>query len=210
LLELITVLSALLPPPSLSLSLSLCSSFFLTGYYTLDLSKPSHRKCLNKLSSFSASQAALRKEQSKLGYARTGDVSQHGNYSLFRNEQLNGKPVILSAAFCSPIPVVGKLEFDFSCHLRPAMDDIPITDERLIRLLVRYYLLEPKDIGVAFQKLFDAKVKAGMSIGCNGMNFTGRFNSSLSLSLSLSLCPQVTHWSDLKLSLNIWMTSILI
>ncbi len=144
-----------------------------TGYYCLDLTKLSHRKCLNKLSAISASQGSLKKEYYLSffpgGNRNLGDISQKGNYSLFRNEMYNGKPITISPAFCSPVPLSGKLEFDFSCHLKPAFEDMPMSDERIIRLLIRYFLLDPKDVGVALQKLFDSKVKSEIQLGCNGV-----------------------------------------
>jgi hypothetical protein len=141
-----------------------------TGYYMLDLSKSSHRKCLNKLSAISASQAELRKEHSKVSYGRFGDLSQKGNWSSFRNEMFNGNPMTMTLTFCSPIPTTGKLEFDFSCTLRPSKDDLPLADDRIVKLLTRYFLLEPKDVGVAFQKLFDWKVKGQLNLACNGLS----------------------------------------
>ncbi|RYH14423.1 hypothetical protein EON65_33650 [archaeon] len=62
----------------------------------------------------STTTAVQRSEASKIGYGRVGDLSQKGNWSSFRNELFNGKPVVLGPSFACPMPRSGKLEFDFS------------------------------------------------------------------------------------------------
>jgi hypothetical protein len=89
------------------------------GYYLLDLSKEMDRLCVDKLLEISMTKAYKRMERSKLGYGREGDLSQKGNFSSFRNESYNKTPFTMTAAFASPIPFHGKLEFDFSCTERP-------------------------------------------------------------------------------------------
>lgn len=46
---------------------------------------------------------------SRLGYGVLGDCSQKGNWSSFRNELFNGKPVVVSTEFASPMPRSGAL-----------------------------------------------------------------------------------------------------
>lgn len=45
---------------------------------------------------------------SRLGYGVLGDCSQKGNWSSFRNEMFNGKPVVVTTEFASPMPRSGE------------------------------------------------------------------------------------------------------
>jgi hypothetical protein len=52
-------------------------------------------------------------EKSKISRGRIGDISQHGNWSNFRNEVFNDVAIEITSGFCKPLPVVGKLSFDY-------------------------------------------------------------------------------------------------
>ena len=61
------------------------------GYYILNMTKPIDRICIERLLEISMTNASRRAEASKLAPGRVGDLSQHGNWSSFRNERWNGK-----------------------------------------------------------------------------------------------------------------------
>jgi hypothetical protein len=61
------------------------------GYYILNMTKPIDRICIERLLEISMTNASRRAEASKIAPGRVGDLSQHGNWSCFRNERLNGK-----------------------------------------------------------------------------------------------------------------------
>jgi hypothetical protein len=85
------------------------------GYYSLDLSKELHRVCLSRLLEQSTTYNDSRMEKSVLSHGKVGDLSQHGNWTCFRNEILNGKRVCVTAKFLTPMPSSGLLSFDFIC-----------------------------------------------------------------------------------------------
>ena len=140
------------------------------GYYNLDLAKDLHRKCLLKLFEINAIEMERRKKQSQLAHGRTGDLSQHGNFSCFRNELWNSKPFILTPTFINPVPITGKLEFDFSSTARPPKDLLPISDRKLLKILLNHHLLRPTDVGVALFKLEEMKQFNQTSLLCKGLN----------------------------------------
>jgi hypothetical protein len=141
------------------------------GYYILDLAKEMDRMCLEKLLEISTTAGNKRMEASKIGYGRCGDLSQKGNWSSFRNELLNGEPVSLSPAFAQPIPLSGKLEFDFSGAGRPTRDALPVSDVRVVKILMNNGLLHPHDSPVALYKLSVLKSAADKTLACEGRNY---------------------------------------
>jgi hypothetical protein len=141
------------------------------GYYILDLSKEMDRMCLERLLELSTTAGVKRMEASKIGYGRVGDLSQKGNWSAFRNEMLNGEPVVLSPAFAQPIPLSGKLEFDFSGAGRPTRDSLVVSDVRVVKILMNNGLLHPNDTPVALYKLGVLATAAEKTLGCEGRNY---------------------------------------
>jgi hypothetical protein len=141
------------------------------GYYVLDLSKEMDRMCLEKLLEISTTAGNKRMENSKIGYGRVGDLSQKGNWSSFRNELLNGEPVVLSPAFAQPIPLSGKLEFDFSGAGRPTRDALVVSDIRVVKILMNNALLHPNDTPVALYKMNVLAAAAEKAVGCEGRNY---------------------------------------
>lgn len=77
------------------------------GYYMLDLSKAEDKVCMTKLLEQNQKQSELRMDASLLGRGRTGDISQKGDWSCFRNELKDGKPVQITAAMFNPMPNEG-------------------------------------------------------------------------------------------------------
>lgn len=99
-------------------------------HYTLTLisstvSKPLDRLCISRLLELSQAQEFDRRQASVLGPERAADLSQKGNRnSGFRNEMLNGKPVIIDANFAMGSPTCGILTFDFCSDVRPDKEDL--------------------------------------------------------------------------------------
>jgi hypothetical protein len=44
---------------------------------------------------------------------KAADRSQKGNFFCFRNEMSKGKPVTINVDFATPLPLSGKVQFDF-------------------------------------------------------------------------------------------------
>jgi hypothetical protein len=87
------------------------------GFYHIDLRVSTDRLCLRKLMQISAVNSHRRKRDNR------GDISQHGDWSSFRNKHFLapgvdgvGAPaeMLLNNAALTPMPSVGIIEFDFS------------------------------------------------------------------------------------------------
>ena len=115
------------------------------GFYTLDLSKEMHRQCLAKLLEQSQTMNHKRKSNSIIGFAKVGDVSQHGNWSSFRNEHYNGEAIEITPTKFTPIPHSGILEFDFSGGNRPTGGELVLSDKRLCKVLDNINLVKVHD-----------------------------------------------------------------
>jgi hypothetical protein len=76
---------------------------FCLFFYQLDLSKPEDKVCMTKLLEQSQKQREERIDASLLGRGMTGDISQKGDWSCFRNEVQDGKPVQITAAMFNPM-----------------------------------------------------------------------------------------------------------
>jgi hypothetical protein len=115
------------------------------GYYYLDLAEPVNRICLAQL--FEHSHTLGRRRQlccKTMDGWSFGDVSQHQNWSCFRNELHNGTAIVLSPKDFAPIPKSGKLSFDFSTSgFRPEGIPTVISDSKIIKLLLASELAEP-------------------------------------------------------------------
>lgn len=124
------------------------------GFYSVDLSSEMDRFCVNRLLEISMTTAHLRStKRNVLGYGRLGDTSQKGNFSCFRNETYNHKAVNLSVGFASPLPKMGKLEFDFVSQRRFKIDNFALTDVRFTNLLVKTFQLTASERPRALQML---------------------------------------------------------
>lgn len=140
------------------------------GYYVLDMAKEMDRLCLKKLLEVSGTLTKTRLEKCPL-HGRTADYSQHGNRSSFRNEMLNSEPVVISPAFVNPVPVRGKLEFDFSGNDRPPKEAMATSDQRIIKTLLHHFLLPPEKCPSALYKLMLQKELGEGTLGCNGITY---------------------------------------
>jgi Ca2+-binding EF-hand superfamily protein len=125
-----------------------------------------------------------------------GDISQKLNFSCFRNEMYNGAPYTIGNQFTTSsnnstsssssaatpataattagvavvngVPSSGKIEFDFSTSQRPPKDALPITDKKLLKVLLKHSLLSILDVGVALWKLEEKKERNQLSLACKG------------------------------------------
>lgn len=77
------------------------------GYYQLDLSKSQDKVCMTKLLEQSQKLQDERIAASLLGRGFTGDISQKGDWTCFRNELKDGEIVQISAAMFNPMPTQG-------------------------------------------------------------------------------------------------------
>lgn len=116
------------------------------GFFVLDMTHEMDRFCLNRLLEISMTRAHLRSARYRaLGYGRLGDTSQKGNWSCFRNELYNKKPVVITITFASPLPKTGRVEFDFVSLQRVQADNYVLNDIRFTNLLVKSYLLRSSE-----------------------------------------------------------------
>jgi Ran GTPase-activating protein (RanGAP) involved in mRNA processing and transport len=115
------------------------------GYYYLDLADPVSRICLAQLFEHSHTLGRRRQQRCKTMDGWTfGDVSQHQNWSCFRNEIFNSTAIVLTPKEFTPIPKSGRLSFDFStCGFRPEGIPTVISDAKVLRLVVAAELAEP-------------------------------------------------------------------
>jgi hypothetical protein len=179
------------------------------GYYVLDLSKEIDRLTLEKLLEISATNAVQRCEASQIGFGRVGDLSQKGSpdgwpqngFSSFRNELFNGEPMTMSAAFCSPIPLSGTLDFDFSCTPRPPRTALVLSDLRVVKVLLNHFLLEPRDAAVALHRLHYAKQQADKTLGCNGVT---HYECPMDRARQIGECVE-SFYSHLHLRCRQWL-----
>ena len=84
------------------------------GWYMLDLSREQDRICLGKLLEQNQSTMEFMMSKSCFEKGITGDVSQLGDWSSFRNVVIDGKPGIITSEMFNPMPKKGLLHFDFS------------------------------------------------------------------------------------------------
>ncbi|TYZ59673.1 hypothetical protein PybrP1_011334 [[Pythium] brassicae (nom. inval.)] len=101
-----------------------------TAHYSFDLSKPKDRLALNKIAEVAQSEKLF----SRLKSGRA-DTSQHGNWENFRNEELDGQPVVLTSAFFLVLPRRGKLAFDYVSTARPKRGTAPMSARRFEQLI---------------------------------------------------------------------------
>jgi len=138
------------------------------GYYVLDLAKPMDRMCLEKLLEISSTLAVKHAEESKVGYGRTGDTSQKGNGSSFRNEMFQRHEITMSPQFASPLPIHGMLEFDFSGTFHAPRDALILSDARVVKTLLMHGLIDPHDVGIALNYLREMKIAYDETLSCDG------------------------------------------
>lgn len=120
------------------------------GYYNLDLSIEMDRVALIKLLVQNEAYQTACKAKCAFKNGTTGDLSQHGDWSAFRNAVINGVRAHLSAELFKPIPVKGLVSFDFCGDTKAPRNAVPIRDKRCVNLLlnlglVQYHLKDKLD-----------------------------------------------------------------
>lgn len=116
------------------------------GYYHLDMANENDRNAVMALYSMSESVNHKRASDSPLGYGLTGDTSQKGNWSSFRNELFNGKPFVMNIDFLNDLPSMGRLEFDFSGEVKPSVGDGHVMkDSVFVKLLINLQVLRESE-----------------------------------------------------------------
>lgn len=138
------------------------------GYYSLDLSSEMDRCCVNRLLEISMTMKHFRSaKRNVLGYGKLGDTSQKNNFSCFRNEMLNRRPVTVTTDFASPLPRAGRLEFDFVSQKRYSSDSFIINDVRFTNLLMKTFQLHKSDRTKVLKLLSHTKKQCGKTIHGN-------------------------------------------
>jgi hypothetical protein len=138
------------------------------GYYHLDLSVASDRVCLKKLLEQSQQRKDRCIRQSLFEPGLTGDLSQNGDWSSFRNSFYNGSQCYIRPDLFSPMPETGIVSFDFFGSERPPRGVTIIPDSRCLNIMTNANLIAMEE-KVALQLLLNAmKLKAKRSFQFNG------------------------------------------
>ena len=98
------------------------------------------------------------------------------NWSSFRNEWFNGKPIIINIENFTPMPATGHIEFDYSSIVRPEGDHedlVPITDERFLKVLNNLSVIGKSKNSRYLEKLEVFKEKLKKSNTKIGKSFFG-------------------------------------
>lgn len=138
------------------------------GFYNLDLARESDRACVLALYGLSETSNHQKAKKSPFGYGFTGDTSQKGNWSSFRNELYNGAPFVLDVHFVNNLPVSGRLQFDFSSVDRPTHDDLVMQDAYLVKFLCQLGLLQASEIEETIAQLVHVKNLSNSTLKGNG------------------------------------------
>jgi hypothetical protein len=125
------------------------------GYYCLDLSDESSRRCIRQLLQINEDLRKYNGGKHPIGQqCRIGDTSQKGNWSCFRNEFLYtnpkepGRPIVLTLeTYNAEIPKKGIIEFDFMSFRQPPPPSSSslkaISTKRLFAVLESCFIMMP-------------------------------------------------------------------
>ena len=153
------------------------------GYYCLDMAKQMDRFCLSRLLEISQTINHSRKKACRMGLDKSGNYSQKGNWSCFRNETFQGSPVTINNAFATPIPLSGKLEFDFIGDDRPTKESVVFSDLRVLKLCINNFIMTPAEAEAEVKPLRRAKLMGDKCLDCDGHTI---FKCSLGRALKIS------------------------
>lgn len=164
------------------------------GYYYLDLSIDTDRTCLSKLliQSQRYVEATVKKCPFKMG--TTGDVSQVGDWSPFRNEFMNGTPTRFAVDLFNPMPSSGKLSFDFSGEDAAPLDCAVMKDSRCVNIVINACLAEAVFHDSLIGELDAMRSSSKRSLSGNG-DFTSTIDQRQAEEIQLS-CTK--FWSRLS------------
>ena len=141
------------------------------GYYSLDLNKELDKICLYRLMEISQALNAKRQMAPVAGLV-LGDCSQHGNWTCFRNEMLNLKPIEITAEAFTPAPKRGILEFDFCSAMKPALEENVLLDRRFLKILNNCCLLKEEKFAEQTTKMAKLKRLCDKALLGNGTTKT--------------------------------------
>mmetsp|Transcript_26381 Transcript_26381/g.39138 ORF Transcript_26381/g.39138 Transcript_26381/m.39138 type:complete len:1369 (+) Transcript_26381:243-4349(+) len=110
------------------------------GYYVLDLSNEKDRLAMSLLLSQCEYRKKVDIEQSK-DKGRTGDRSQRGDWSSFRNSYYNGRPTVLTTRLFTPMPKKGVVSFDFSGADPAPQKAVVMSDARCMNIMFNLALV---------------------------------------------------------------------
>jgi hypothetical protein len=112
------------------------------GYYSLDLSRYNDRVCLTRLLEQSQTHRAQCIANGLFGPGTTGDLSQWGDWSCFRNAFVSKVATHISPDMFNPMPLRGKLHFDFSGAPKMSLgSSAAINDSRCVNVLENLSLI---------------------------------------------------------------------
>jgi len=123
------------------------------GYYDLDLSMEMDRICLGKLLKQNEQHRRTCMSKCVFEQGRTGDLSQYGDWSAFRNAVIDGESVHISTELFNPIPKRGHVCFDFSGTEKAPRNAIVVKDSRCVNVLLNLSLVLPQHRSRMFEEL---------------------------------------------------------
>jgi Ran GTPase-activating protein (RanGAP) involved in mRNA processing and transport len=162
------------------------------GFYSLDLSLEFDRVCLAKLLEQSQAKKMSRISKSLFGLGVTGDVSQWGDWSSFRNAYLDGVPTVVVPEMFNPMPTRGKIHFDFSGGSKYVYGESITNDSRCINMLTNLQLVASDQIGEVAQKLKEHRERTRRDLTGDGQfePFVDRIKAE-----AIQLCMlKFYHW----------------
>jgi len=139
----------------------------LNGYYSLDLSVPTDRKTLVSLYEQSRTLNHHKASKSPLGYGLLGDTSQKGNWSSFRNELYDGRPMVVDEEFIAGLPAYGTVEFDFSGEERFREGDVVTKDFAVANMLIHVGLIRAADLDSTMASLREMRLEGNVCSASN-------------------------------------------
>ena len=155
------------------LEVALGNSFYpligiFNGYYSLDLSVENDRVCLTKLLIQNQRHVENCIKSCAFSMGTTGDLSQHGDWSAFRNEVWNGNPAHIDANFFTPMPKTGKISFDFSGEDKPQLHATVMKDSRCISIILNINLVDRQFKDIICSDLAKMKNVSRENVGGDG------------------------------------------
>jgi len=138
------------------------------GYYDLDLSVANDRICLSKLLAQNEHYREVCMSKVVVDTGGSGDVSQIGDWSAFRNERINGKACRITVDLFNPMPMAGLLSFDFSGEEKPSRESSVISDSRCANIVLNLGLVNRCEREKLVSELSDMKDISRSDLRGNG------------------------------------------
>jgi hypothetical protein len=138
------------------------------GYYDLDLANENDRICISKLLAQSQHMKEEMMKRSVHKNGTTGDLSQIGDWSSFRNERIDNIPIRITVELFNPMPREGLISFDFCGDDKPKRESMVMKDLRCINLITNLGLVDKKDRLMLEKDLIDMNTRAKESFAGDG------------------------------------------